>query len=556
MLKRIVAILAVMCVIFCTSLASMAAVPLSFVAGFDPETGIVTLSGEGSGNITVRIGCVLSDGSEPATYFSEAIPPIIFDIIKADGDFTYKCIFPDGTPGGGYVAYLRDDSTVKSDGFRFYDVAAAERNIIPLLNTAIGTNNFAQFSSIVTSSAENLGIDSSDSVYKNKAPMIIELLYKCNESFADAPDFYNQYYNMYSIAAISGSNRTSIEAVMRKYSLNLGINYDTDYDSDTRLDENAKTKLCSFLAGYDYTSVIPSGVTFGEILQSLKPVAVVATVSKWQELSKAMTDSFKSDFEFIYEQNTEHKSLSSLTQVYSKMMNDVSKFNTLKDVQLSFNSAVSAVIKESKKPSPSGGTIGGGAVTMPKDDGAIVTNPIPAPAELFNDVSTGYWGFEAVNELAKSKIINGYEDGSFKPENFITRAEFVKIIVSLAGYELSASNFDDVDNSAWYSQYVGAASKAGIAHGADGRFNPENNITRQDAATIIHRVLSGKSIEFYEGKNFTDSDAISDYAKEAISALSSIEIINGYTTGEFLPLGNITRAEAAQMLYKAKVYIS
>ena len=49
---------------------------------------------------------------------------------------------------------------------------------------------------------------------------------------------------------------------------------------------------------------------------------------------------------------------------------------------------------------------------------------------------------------------------------------------------------------------------------------------------------------------------ISEYAKEAISALSSVEIINGYTTGEFSPLGNITRAEAAQMLYKAKTHLS
>ena len=128
--------------------------------------------------------------------------------------------------------------------------------------------------------------------------------------------------------------------------------------------------------------------------------------------------------------------------------------------------------------------------------------------------------------------------------------------MSLAGLELSDSDFDDVDNSSWYSQYVGAAAKAGIAQGADGRFNPENNITRQDAATIIHRVLSGKAVEFYEGKSFTDGDMISEYAKEAISALNSVGIINGYTSGEFLPLGNITRAEAAQMLYKAKTHLS
>lgn len=556
MFKKLLVTLIIACLIVCTAYAASAAAPLSFVAGFDPETGVITLDGEGHGNITVRIGYVPSDGSDPSESFTVSNPPVVFDVIDADGGFIYKCILPDGAPAGGYIVYLRDDVTVKSDGFRFYDVAAAERDIIPVLNQAISDKNFTAFSSCIKDNAEKLGIDSSDEVYKGKFSSITQLLYKCNESFSSAPDFYNEYYNMYSIAAISGSGQATIEAVMKKYASNLGINYDADYASDTKLSTNAKTKLCTLLSGYDYISALPSGATFSNILKSLKPVAAVATASKWQDINKVMTVDFKSDFEFIYNQNSAYSSLSSLTEVYSKMMSDVNTFTTLKSVQSSFDSAVSEVLASRHSPSNSGGGGGGLSVTMPSNDSEIVQTAPVTPALMFFDVASDFWGFEAINELAKSKTINGYEDGSFNPSGLITRAEFIKIVVSLAKTELSESSFSDVPADAWYNSYVGAAQKAGIAQGADGKFNPESSITRQDAAVILYRILTDDNTAFEEETKFADDADVAEYAKAAVSALGSIKVINGYENGQFLPLGNITRAEAAQMLYKAKKYIS
>ena len=102
----------------------------------------------------------------------------------------------------------------------------------------------------------------------------------------------------------------------------------------------------------------------------------------------------------------------------------------------------------------------------------------------------------------------------------------------------------------WYFPHVVAAFTANVITGnGDGTFCPDNNITRQDAAVMINRVIISKITKSEVGKtDFTDSDKISSYAKEAVKNLSSNGIINGYEDNSFRPLGYISRAEAAVMI--------
>ena len=178
-------------------------------------------------------------------------------------------------------------------------------------------------------------------------------------------------------------------------------------------------------------------------------------------------------------------------------------------------------------------------------------NPSPVTTPLFSDIGEGHWAYSAVTVLAQNMILNGYLDGTFKPENNITRAEFAKIIVSATNSfdHTATSSFTDVSSEEWYYNYVSSAYKLGYITGyPDGSFHPEDNISRADICTIVNRVLKAKpggSISFTDGKN------IPSYAEDAVYALASRKIINGFADGSFLPTAYATRAQTAKIIYTA-----
>lgn len=110
----------------------------------------------------------------------------------------------------------------------------------------------------------------------------------------------------------------------------------------------------------------------------------------------------------------------------------------------------------------------------------------------FTDVASGAWYNNAVSTLTRAGILDGYEDGSFRPNASITRAEFTKIAVSFFKHVGGASSnpFNDVPDSAWYAEFVKAAAELGLIDGyEDGTFRPNAPITRAEACTIVNRTL-------------------------------------------------------------------
>jgi len=111
----------------------------------------------------------------------------------------------------------------------------------------------------------------------------------------------------------------------------------------------------------------------------------------------------------------------------------------------------------------------------------------------------------------------------------------------------SAQSFEDVQASDWFSSYVGKLASAGIIKGYDGKFNPNDFITRQDAALICYRVLNYFGITVFGENNFDDHGLISSYAVDEVEALSANGIIQG-SNNKFYPTDYITRGESATML--------
>lgn len=203
--------------------------------------------------------------------------------------------------------------------------------------------------------------------------------------------------------------------------------------------------------------------------------------------------------------------------------------------------------------SSSGGSSGGGKNTVVKTDAPKVEKN---QAATFSDFSSNHWAYSAVMNLSEKSVINGYEDGSFRPENSVTRAEFIKMIVTATGgIEKSAQcDFSDVSENDWFYEAVATGYKNKLITGSDGTFRPFDTITRQEAATIIYRRLLGMNVQpeaIRDAHIFNDESLIADYAKNAIDALYKNGIINGVSDSEFKPLEGCTRAQSAMLIYSA-----
>ena len=113
----------------------------------------------------------------------------------------------------------------------------------------------------------------------------------------------------------------------------------------------------------------------------------------------------------------------------------------------------------------------------------------------FSDVSADKWYNNAVSTLSNMGVIGGYADGMFRPDAPISRAEFAKIAVSFTQNTGSATYnyFTDVKTTDWFAPYVTAAKDAGLIEGySDGSFKPESKITRAEACAIVNRTLGRK----------------------------------------------------------------
>lgn len=185
----------------------------------------------------------------------------------------------------------------------------------------------------------------------------------------------------------------------------------------------------------------------------------------------------------------------------------------------------------------------------------------PKSPSMFADVD-GHWAEDIITQMTGSGIISGMEeDGKmfFKPDNYMTRAEFASMIVhymqlDLSEYEGIQLNFTDTsDIPPWAMNAIKASYSEKIILGRindDGTttFAPYDNITRAEAMTILGRILD----ESPDLPNlpFADSSEVPKWAEEGMKKLYSLGIINGYEDNTILPNNNMKRAESAAMLYK------
>ena len=228
--------------------------------------------------------------------------------------------------------------------------------------------------------------------------------------------------------------------------------------------------------------------------------------------------------------------------------------------------AISDAAKESK--GSSGGSSGGGGGGSSRSTPSITVN-VPEEVQkpqatetepmgmVFEDVSESHWAYDYINQLRWDNIVSGDEKGNFNPDNNITRAEAVKILCSAFSIEPSANGaqaFTDVTPDKWYYGYVNSAYMKKLVNGTtETEFSPDNQITRQELSVLIYRFMNNNGYGFGEAGeiDLSDADLISEYAKEAASALYNEKIISGTDDSRFAPFDKATRAQTAVMISKA-----
>ncbi|MDQ6422012.1 S-layer homology domain-containing protein [Paenibacillus sp. LHD-117] len=208
----------------------------------------------------------------------------------------------------------------------------------------------------------------------------------------------------------------------------------------------------------------------------------------------------------------------------------------------------------------SGGQIKGNRISAPVDHftkfavlavdsatGELITEK-PAEEQELADIS-GHWAEAAIKEAVREGVVKGYEDGTFKPDAAVTRAQFAVMLMNAlkpagGGAEL---HFTDAI-PAWARPSIAQAVEAGIVRGYDdGSFRPGASITRSELAVMIARA-AGADSKAAGSTGFLDDSLIPDWAKEAVAAVKEMGIVSGRSGNLFAPSDTATRAEAVTII--------
>lgn len=491
---------------------------------------------------------VISASADPAKIIKfEEFPK------AASIDFAFR-LEPD-TPFGKYTVAvggksLPEEAAKRTAYFVYTDTELAAKKLAEL--------NALDREAFEASIKENNGVvwvlDFEAEAYLNHAQQVTDLLFaQRKEGFQSAGDLERAYQRACMAVELSHSQGGAAEGLLRLYHTQFGISLDGDFEAHTA--EVAKAFENS-MAGRTITSVDEIAVIFHEAC-AVGTVNASARTEVIQTL-KRYNDVFQLDFNGKFAKVEE-------AEIAKAMAGRA--FSTVSAVQNAFLNRVDelyAALPGKDKPSnsrPGGG--GGGTGGMSVDSGSVpvvdkeVMDEISNAEikETFSDLSDSVWAIPYIRQVYENGIMSGDPDGRFRPEDSVTREEFTKIVLAAFGIEPEDAKhgFQDVEPGAWYESYVAAAARLGIIQGLEtDRFATGLPVSRQDASVILSRVLALQQKELpaaVEEQRFSDEAEIASYAEAAVQEMQAGGVINGMEDGSFRPKANLTRAEAAKVIW-------
>ena len=168
-------------------------------------------------------------------------------------------------------------------------------------------------------------------------------------------------------------------------------------------------------------------------------------------------------------------------------------------------------------------------------------------AFAFFDVDSNHWAKDYISRLADAKVINGYEDGTFRPEGNVTKAEFAKMLCLAFELDAKGKAFSDI-NAHWAQEYI--QKSADVLYAPSDAFGPDESATRAEIAYALANVLSLEDADASD--MFSDWGSVSDDMAARVGAAAKHGIIEGYEDGTIRAGGSVTRGETAALLVRAQ----
>lgn len=373
----------------------------------------------------------------------------------------------------------------------------------------------------------------------------------CAEKVSTAISNFLKNYNYYTAIGVFNDSTTEsqVEAWIKKYAVVYGFKTD---NTETAYSESDLWKYYdnSTIANKAHSQLknIDDAKTMDDIKNKVIEMILCSTLDS---AHVSAVDRFLSDYASAFSIDlSSYNSLKNKDTVRAGIVNTgLYSYNAVKS---KFESLVSSALssQNSDKSNGKGGGSGSGngygtPASAISGNASTTTQTQTNP---FKDLDEADWARDYILKLYGKGIINGKTNDRFAPNDKITRAEIIKIIVEAFGLKATGEKtFADISPNDWYAGFVSAAADNGVAAGDEnGNFNPNEFVTRQDIAVMIYRAM--KISVLTENTGFTDYEDIADYAKPAVRYFSALKVINGYPDGSFKPHGSATRAEAAKII--------
>ncbi len=441
----------------------------------------------------------------------------------------------------------------------FDDYIALKQPVINAINSAISNKNIENMCDILNGLAEQsitkiLDIDS-DYLISSSSNTITETAKKLitHDQFTidDPIDVYyleNEILREYTTCKFD--NLTSVDKVIDLLETKndvLGFRTDVKYYANNK-SAVAENLICKTFNNYK------------ELKKEFENAYVIYTLKN--VLSYSAIGELVNDCKEEIGYNESHFNKVASTALYKYILNNKNNISNIDELK----NLIDSYTKSSEAGSTGGGGGGASSKTIARNNvDYIVDNSTAATNEtnakeaikktepIYNDITDDMWYADYIYKLAAKNIMNG-NDGYIRPEDTITRAEFLKILLKSANVPVASEEYQcsykDVSENDWFAAFVKDATACGIVQGSGNEFKPNDSITREEIAAMVYRtiIVKGVSFDLSSAKLFKDESKISDWAYSAVLNCCSYGLINGYEDETFKPQNNATRAECAKIV--------
>lgn len=361
------------------------------------------------------------------------------------------------------------------------------------------------------------------------------------------------------LAAINNSDEAGIKEIYIAYNDLAGFDASADYFKKYVTDDEGLNNVLSGVANNKYNTLSDARKTFKErgILEAFK------RIRGYGEVEMLITGNEDILGSYISYSTLRGLNSTDATGFYKYVAQQ--GIVSLETLRILLADYLSNGIKDNTRGNGIGSVSGGGgsgmSIAPPITDNAVTDKITPPPAKSeFDDITDSHWAYGSVMALRELGVVDGRDDGSFGTDDFVTREEFVKMLLGAFGIEPTESEkrFNDVPDDTWYAPYVNTAAQMGVVSGiGNDNFGTGRKINRQDMSVLIGRLMEKQGCELNGEVHeaFIDNDSISAYARISVYGLKNLGLINGMDDNSFAPMAEATRAQTAKIIYSVYSYM-